>query len=113
MKDSITNLLNNTDYKIRNELFESEFPFLEHNYGDEHKKFINDLHKLNYDLTHVDSFGGEGEGDSYWSIFKFTHKKEEVYVKFNGFYQSYNGAEFDGWYFVEPAEVTVTQWNRV
>jgi hypothetical protein len=113
MKDSITNLLNNTGYEIRNALFESEFPFSEYNSRHKGAKFINDLYKLNYDLIHVDSFGGEGEGDSYWSIFKFTHEKEEVYVKFNGFYQSYTGAEFDGWYFVEPAEVTVTQWNRV
>ncbi len=60
-----------------------------------------------------DSYGGEGQGDSYWSVYKFTRGDESVYVQFDGWYQSYNGSEFTEWFFVEPKEVTVTQFHRV
>jgi hypothetical protein len=65
-----------------------------------------------YNITYevVDSFGGEGQGDQYWTVWRFTRGDEEVLVSFDGWYTSYFGAEFNDWRFVQPKRVTVTQY---
>lgn len=60
-----------------------------------------------------DSYGGEGMGDDYWSVYRFSKDLEEVFVKFQGYYSSYNGADYTDWYFVKPEAVTVIQFNRI
>lgn len=61
-------------------------------------------------FEHVDNHGGEGAGENYWSVYKFTDKntKKECYVKFDGWYASYSGSEFDKWFFVEPTQRMIT-----
>ena len=61
----------------------------------------------------VDSYGGEGMGDEYWSVVRFTKNDESALVKFNGWYASYNGAEYEEWFFVEAREVMVTKYFKV
>ena len=61
----------------------------------------------------VDSYGGEGMGDEYWSVVRFTKNGESALVKFNGWYASYNGAEYEEWFFVEAREVMVTKYFKV
>jgi hypothetical protein len=46
-------------------------------------------------------------------VWKFSRDKEEIYFKFNGYYQSYNGARFDDYFQVEPKEVKVIQYEPV
>ena len=58
----------------------------------------------------VDNYGGEGMGEEYWSVYSFNNDDELVYVKFDGYYASYNGADFSSWFFVDPKEVVVTRW---
>jgi hypothetical protein len=67
------------------------------------------------EFNHEDNFGGEGQGEDYWSVYSFKDKStgETLYVKFDGWYQSYNGSEFDEWYFVKPKQVQVTQYEKV
>lgn len=63
-----------------------------------------------------DSYGGEGQGDSYWSVYKFVNtenNEDVVYVKFDGWYASYSGSEFSRWFFVEPKEETVINFYEV
>lgn len=56
----------------------------------------------------VANFGGEGMGDKYWCVYEFTsHEGETVYVKFYGWYQSYNGSTYTDYMFVTPKEKTV------
>lgn len=56
----------------------------------------------------VERYGGEEQGSDYWSVFKFISKTGvELYVKFDGYYQSYCGAEFQGYFEVEPKEKTI------
>lgn len=64
-------------------------------------------------FEHVDSYGGEGEGESYWEVFKFTSEdgSEEGYFKLDGYYQSYDGGYYDELYQVYPKQVEVTQWS--
>ena len=60
----------------------------------------------------ADCYGGEGQGDKYWSVYKFSKGNEAVYVQFDGWYASYNGSEFNEWFFVEPKQVQVVQFSR-
>jgi hypothetical protein len=62
------------------------------------------------DFELVASHGGEGQGDEYWSVYKFTDNVsgEQVFIKFDGWYQSYNGAEYEGLSVVQPKEKLVT-----
>lgn len=64
--------------------------------------------EINY--SQEDSFGGEGQGDDYWSVYSFTNGTDVVYVKFSGWYASYSGSEFTEWFFVEPKKVEVVQY---
>lgn len=56
----------------------------------------------------VEQHGGEGEGEDYYTVYQFTKDKEVVFVKFQGWYQSYNGSEFTDWRFVQPVARMVT-----
>ncbi|AUE23528.1 hypothetical protein SEA_TONIANN_18 [Gordonia phage Toniann] len=64
--------------------------------------------------TLVEDFGGEGQGDKLWFVFKITDANGgERYFRKSGWYQSYSGGEYDGpTVEVEPAEKTITVWNK-
>lgn len=70
-----------------------------------------EYHEINF--KYEDSFGGEDCGDDYWSVYSFSKGDEKVFVQFDGWYQSYNGSEYDEWFFVEPKEVTVTKYYKI
>lgn len=55
----------------------------------------------------VDTFGGEDQGSNYWTVYHFTKGDESVYIKFHGWYASYDGAEYEGFNVVTPKEKTV------
>lgn len=75
--------------------------------------FASTLDSLGIHEKIVEQHGGEGEGDMYYSVWSFTKDSETVYVQFDGSYQSYNGAEFDSWFFVEPESYTAIRYNKV
>lgn len=74
--------------------------------------FEKKLSDLDIKFEHVDNYGGEEQGRDYWSIYSFSNDTDVVYVKFDGWYASYHGSEYDEWYFVEPRQVQVTQFER-
>lgn len=60
----------------------------------------------------IDQYGGEGQGDTWYSVKYFPD--DDVYIKVNGFYSSYNGTDFDGWedcQEVRPIEKTITVYE--
>jgi hypothetical protein len=65
---------------------------------------------MNVSFELLDSYGGEGQGSDYWSVYKFTDNNtgEEVFVKFDGWYASYDGAEYQSCFVVQPREKVVT-----
>lgn len=87
----------------------------EHNADTEYEGAYNELHygedvevKGLGKLEYVDSFGGEGQGDDYWVVFKLGGK---LYRK-DGYYASYDGGELDGeLYEVEPVQVSRTEYR--
>ena len=58
--------------------------------------------------------GGEGDGEECWSVYKFYNSEYDVaYIKFDGYYQSYNGSEYQQFYVVEPVDRVVTFYENV
>ncbi len=69
-------------------------------------------------VTLVDSYGGEGDGDTYYRVYKLINEedsKDTIFVKFDGYYSSYNGTDWDNeeCFKVEPEEVTVIEYIAV
>lgn len=62
-------------------------------------------------FDHEENYGGEDMGSEYWSVYSFTDGKDAVYVKFDGYYQSFNGSEYKGFYFVKPTPVQKIEWR--
>lgn len=60
------------------------------------------------DLELVEQFGGEGEGDNYWLVFKV----EDQFFKVEGFHSSWEGVNWEDSEIkeVEAREVTVIQY---
>ena len=113
LKEFVENLLRDEAYGdlIYESLFHSEYNVEPSEYdSDEEKEFRAALTDSGVVCQHEDNYGGEGQGDDYWSVYSFARGDEKIYVQFNGWYASYNGAEFTEWYFVEPKEKVITVW---
>lgn len=66
---------------------------------------------IDFSINFVDSYSGEDMGSEYWTVYKFTKDGEELYVKFSGWCQPYEGAEYEGFSFVQPKEKVVTYYE--
>lgn len=63
-------------------------------------------------VVKVDDYGGEGQGDEYWVVFSVTKGDVTRHFRMDGWYQSYNGGEFDGdLKEVRPKQKTITVWE--
>lgn len=60
----------------------------------------------------VEDFGGEDQGSTFYAVWKFVRGDEVTFVRFDGWYQSYNGAEYEECWEVVPAEKTVTHYEK-
>lgn len=104
-------LLTEAEQDVINALFESEDWSGEiRDHFDGAQEFNDAVTTAGIKIVHQDNYGGEGQGEDYWSVYKFIDKstKEVCHVKFQGWYASYNGAEFTEYKFVEPKERMVT-----
>lgn len=113
LKEFVENLLRDEAYGdlIHYSLFHSEYNSEPSEWdSDEKKEFRAALTEAGVVCQHEANYGGEGQGDDYWSVYSFTRGDEKIYVQFNGWYASYNGAEFTEWFFVEPKEKVITVW---
>ena len=59
----------------------------------------------------VDSYGGEGQGDDYYSVYHFID--HDVYIKFQGWHTSHWGSEYDHMVEVKPVTVTKIEYHAV
>ena len=73
------------------------------------KANVDSVSSFSYDLYHseeltkilgesdeVEQYGGEGKGETWYSVKYF--KDHDVYIRVDGWYSSYNGTDFwDGW----------------
>lgn len=115
-KEQLRELIDSSDSSIKTSFFRSEIMNVydlsfEYSSGGE-KEFQQEILNSNIIFKHEDSYGGEGMGEEYWSVYAFTKGDETLYVKFDGWYQSYNGSEYTGWFFIEPKQVMVTKYIK-
>ena len=69
---------------------------------------------LTFEYKGVDSYGGEGQGSDFYSVILIRNPDnhdEQYHIKFQGWYTSYAGAEYDSWSFVEPRQKTITVYS--
>lgn len=59
----------------------------------------------------VEDFGGEDMGSNYYKVIKFTRGDEVVFIKFHGWYASYDGSYYEGFNVVTPKEKTVVVYD--
>lgn len=59
----------------------------------------------------VDCYGGEDQGSTYYKVVKFTRGDETVFIKFYGYYASYNGVDYEGFKFVTPKQKMVVVYE--
>ena len=66
-----------------------------------------------YNLKCIESYGGEGMGTKYWSVWQVTGPDgiDLGFVKLYGVYYSYDGATYQGWKVVKPVEKLVTVYE--
>lgn len=59
-------------------------------------------------------YGGEDQGSDFYSVIVIRNPDnhdEKYYIKFQGWYASYDGAEYGSWSFVEPKQKTITVYS--
>ena len=115
-RDDINKIL---DAKYKSFETDNEYPtiddiFFNSDYSSSNERELADLnfalYHANINVEYVDSYGGEGMGDEYWTVYKFTRDDETQYLKFDGWYRSYVGTEFNERRWVKPVEVLVTKF---
>ena len=111
LKDKIKNITKNEAI----ELFKKEFGVNLLFYREDEIQY-RDFENDNYVVeSAVDYYGGEGQGEEYWKISRILDKKtgEVFFIKFEGFYNSWNGTDWseNDWNIVEPVEVKIIQWH--
>lgn len=61
---------------------------------------------LGISIKLVDSYGGEDQGSTYYAVYQFSKDGEQdVFIKFSGWYSSYDGATFEDFKVVQPKQV--------
>lgn len=61
----------------------------------------------------VESFGGEGQGDSYWFVVEVEYADQIVNYRISGYYRSYDGGYYEDINVVKPKEEIITVWETV
>lgn len=114
LKEEVKDILDSFSNDIQVRYFygegvvESEQEFYKrYDYSDE-LRMLDSFKEKGLIVEFIEQVGGEEQGREYYSIYKFSKDEESVYVKFDGWYQSYLGAEYEGWFFVTPKEKVVT-----
>lgn len=89
----------------------------EKTYNDEYIQY--GLSEIKSDLTfkQVQQVGGENQGSTFFIVYEVTNaNNDKVHIKFDGYYSSYNGSEFDNgldFTMVEPFMREVRDWRKV
>jgi hypothetical protein len=113
---TVKSMLRSADLNVLSDFYNSEVNtvFKDNKYvNDQTLYFLSELINNGISWKFEDGYGGEGKGEEYWSVYSFTKNEETVYIKFDGYYQSYSGSEYDDFYQVEPKHVMVTRYQKV
>ena len=110
-KEEIKNLLKET-VKLNDSSYDYEIHGLSGKHIEELTGYGTIENIDGFEIKYEDDFGGEGDGDSYWLVISILEleSNEKTYIRFNGYYDSWNGTEWEDWQIVNPKEVSVIQW---
>jgi hypothetical protein len=75
-------------------------------------EFKKQLTEANLNFELVDRYGGEDQGSEYWSVYSFSDGMQVVFIKFDGWYASYDGSTYEEFYEVKPVEKTITVFEK-
>lgn len=104
LKQTVTDFLNDNP-NVANELMQD---------GDYQSDWGDWEISLPFQFKSVDSFGGEGQDDNYYTIIEVrdpTNPDETLLVKLYGWWVSYDGSNYSGWQFVTPRQKTITVYD--
>jgi hypothetical protein len=113
LKAKVQELLDSAERSIEREFFNSEFRDDEWSGydSDEMTEFKAAVIAEGISFKHEENYGGEDMGSEYWSVYSFTNGTETVYVKFDGYYQSFDGSTYECFDFVKPTPVQKIEWR--
>lgn len=112
LKDKIVTLLAEVDSDIIGEFFNGELTEDARWDSEEITEFRKILSDASISFQFVDRYGGEDEGSDYWSVYSFSDGMEVVFIKFQGWYASYDGSTFQEFYEVEAVEKMITVFEK-
>lgn len=69
------------------------------------------VESIDASYNEVDAYGGEDCGSTYYRVYCFQSKGKKIYVKFNGWYASHYGTEYQNFEFVTPQQRTITVYE--
>lgn len=111
--DKIVALLAEVDRDVLVEFFNCEFDDHEwHCDSEEIQAFRKLLKDENITFENVDRYGGEDQGSNYWSVYSFSDGMQVVFIKFDGWYASYEGSTYEEFFEVTPVEKTITVFEK-
>lgn len=72
-----------------------------------------DLIEKRFKTEVVDSYGGEDQGSTYYTVWKITDREtnESTFLKFHGWYASHYGTDYNGVKEVTPKTKTVIEYD--
>lgn len=106
LAEKVVEILSKEEYYdvIREQFFQSEYNAKY--YEDETRDIKNEFTENGIYVEHVDNYGGEDEGEQYWSVYSFTCEGQTIYVKFDGSYASYEGSTYEEFYIANAVPKT-------
>jgi hypothetical protein len=66
---------------------------------------------LGWTVKQEEHYGGEDQGSTYFTVYRFTQGTEEFFLRFDGFYQSHYGTDYETFSEVKPMKKEITVWN--
>jgi hypothetical protein len=111
--DRISTLLAETANEVKYELHNGVFSSKEDNWDyPSVKDFRKQLTEANINFELVDRYGGEDQGSDYWSVYSFSDGMQVVFIKFDGYYASYDDSTYEEFYEVQAVEKTITVFEK-
>lgn len=108
LKDKIITLLAEADTDLITEFFHGEVTDITRWDSEEITDFRKVLSDAGISFQFVDRYGGEDQGSDYWSVYSFSDGMQVVFIKFDGWYVSFDGSTYDNFYEVEAVEKMIT-----
>lgn len=113
LKDKIVALLAEADTSVLTDFFNCDVQVKPWDWDSEEITYFRKvLTHNNISFEEVDRYGGEDQGADYWSVYSFTDGTEVVFIKFEGWYASYEGSTYEKFYEVKPVEKTITVFEK-